>query len=63
MRAKIHNLDLRYIVDEYVPLDVVIELDNGTKISLTEIEKGICVNCEKQSTIELVAANSFLIKK
>lgn len=63
MKIKVRDINLKCISDEYVPLDAVIELDNGQKINLTEIEEGLCINCEQQSDLILVAANAFIIKK
>lgn len=63
MKIKIRDTNLKCISDEYVPLYAVIELDNGQIINLTETEEGLCINCQQQSDLTLVAANAFIIKK
>lgn len=62
MKVLIHDLNMRITVDEYVPLDVVLELENGNKVTITETKNGLEIQTKNQTNLVLVAANSFIIK-
>lgn len=62
MKVLIRNLNMQIIVDEYVLLDVVLELENGNRVTLTETKNGLEIQTKNQTDLVLVAANSFIIK-
>lgn len=62
MKVLIRNLNMQIIVDEYVLLDVVLELENGNRVTLTETKNGLEIQTKNQTDLVLIAANSFIIK-
>lgn len=62
MKIIVHDLNMRITVDEYVPLDVVLELENGNRVTLTETKNGLEIQTKNQTDLVLIAANSFIIK-
>lgn len=62
MKIIVHDLNMHIIVDEYVLLDVVLELENGNRVTLTETKNGLEIQTKNQTDLVLVAANSFIIK-
>ena len=63
MKVKFRDINLDYTRVETVSLDVVVELENGQRIVLTEANNGLCINSEHQMNITLMSSNEIIIKK